>query len=188
MAHKIRKGLLQLMLFVGLWLVLAAVAFADGGAVPPSGAIELTLTPTLTVTPTLTPTLFPIEPALITITVKPSSTGIVVGDLLTISVHIDYLPRACTYAMYDLTLSQPISDTLWFQFLSPARLGPPAPMDAEFTLQALNAGAVSLTAALYGEEYCGFWQWSYRYGHSPTITISPTLTPLTFYYLPWSSR
>lgn len=186
MSHKMRKGLFQLMLFGGLWLVLAAVAFADGGAADHSGAIALT--PTLTVTPTVTPTTFPIEPALITITVRPSSTGLVVGDRLTVSVHIDYLPRACSFAMYDLTLRQPSSDTTWFQFLSPARLGPPAPRDAEFTLQALNAGVVSLTAELYGEEYCGFWQWSYRYGYSPLIIISPTLTPLTFYYIPWSSR
>lgn len=188
MPYKIRKGLLQLILFVGLWLVLAAVAFADSRLAAHRGAIELTLTPTRTATPTLTPTVFPIEPALITITVRPSSTSIVAGELLTVSIHTDYQPRACTFAMYDLTLRQPISDTVWFKFLSPERLGPPAPTDAEFTLQALNAGAVRLTAELYGEEYCGFWQWSYRYGYSPSIVISPSLTPLTFYYIPWSSR
>lgn len=192
MARKTRKGPLLLVLLVGFWLVLAAAVFADVGAAKHSRAIELTPTstpsPISTVTPTATPTSFPTELALITITVRPSSTSIVAGERLTVSVHIAYQPRDCSFAMYDLTLRQPFSDTQWFRFLSPERLGPPAPRDAEFTLQALTAGAVRLTAELYGEEYCGFWQWSYRYGYSPAIVISPSLTPIRFYYLPWISR
>jgi len=192
MARKTRKGPLFLVLLVGLWLVLAAAVFADIGAANHRRASESTPTdtpaPTSTVTPTATPTSFPTELALITITVRPSSTAIVAGELLTVSVHIDNQPRACSFAMYDLTLRQPFSATQWFSFLSPERLGPPAPTDAEFTLQALNPGTVRLTAELYGEEYCGFWRWSYRYGYSPEIVISPSLTPLTFYYLPWISR
>ena len=144
MTHKMRKGLLILMLLVGLWLMLAAVAFADVVPANHRGAVELTPI----VTPTATPTSFPTELALITITVIPSSTGIVVGDRLTVSVHIDNQPRACSFAMYDLTLRQPFSDTQWFKFLSPERLGPPAPTDAEFTLQAINSGAIRLTASL----------------------------------------
>lgn len=192
MPYNRRKGLLLLMLLIGLWFVPAVAAFSDIGATNPRSIGEMATTPTPTVTPTVTttatPTSFPIEPALITITVKPSSTSIVAGELLTVSVHIAYQPRACSFAMYDLTLRQPISDTEWFRFLSPERLGPPAPTNAEFTLQALNAGVVHLTADLYGEEYCGFWQWSHRYGYSPPIVISPPITPTTIGYLPWISR
>ena len=188
MSHKIRKGLFLLLLSIGLWLVLAAAAFANVGLVHHPDARDVTMTPTATVTPTATPTEFPNEPALITITVNPSATGIRVGDQLTVTVHIAYQPRACTFAMYDLTLRQPMSDTVWFKFLSPERLGPPAPTDAAFALQALKPGTVSLTAELYGEEYCGFWRWSYRYGYSPVIRISPPTPPTTVGYLPWISR
>lgn len=186
MSSRIRKKLL-LLLFVGLWLALAVVAFSTiGWAHSRSRAVDMT--PTATVTLTVTPTSLPTALALITITVRPSATGVLVGELLTVSVHIDYAPRECTFAMYDLTLRQPFSDTAWFRFLSPARLGPPAPMDAAFALQALNPGRVSLTAELYGEEYCGFWQWSYRYGHSPTILITPSMTSTMIYYVPWINR
>jgi len=188
MTRKLRKGLLLFVFPAGLWLLLAAATFSDGGSANHRSALELTLTPTPTVTPTVTRTSFPSELALITITVRSSSTNIVAGDLLTVSVHIVNQPRACSFAMYDLTLRQPISDTQWFKFLSPARLGPPAPTDAKFTLQALNAGTVHLTAELYGEEYCGFWQWSYRYGYSPDIIIAPSSIRDKFYYMPWITR
>lgn len=186
MLSRIRKRLL-LLLFVGVWFVLAIIAFSTSGLVPSRG-LAVDMTPTATVTLTVTPTAMPTELALITITVRPSSTGILVGERLIVAVHIDYEPRECSFAMYDLTLRQPFSDSAWFRFLSPERLGPPAPMDAAFALQALNPGNVRLTAELYGEEYCGFWQWSYRYGHSPTILIAPTITPTTLYYLPWVNR
>lgn len=186
MSSRIRKRLL-LLLFVGLWLALAVVAFSTIGWVQHSHRRAVDMTPTATVTLTVTPTSPPTALALITITVRPSTTGMLVGELLTVSVHIDYAPRECTFAMYDLTLRQPISD-VWFTFLSPERLGPPAPTDATFALQAVKPGAVSLTAELYGEEYCGFWQWSYRYGHSPTILITPIMTSTMIYYVPWINR
>ena len=98
MARKMRKGLLLFVLPVGFWLVLAAATFSDVGATNRRGAPELTLTPTAPVTATVTPTSFPTELALITITVRPSSTSIVAGDLLTVSVHIANQPRACSFS------------------------------------------------------------------------------------------
>lgn len=188
MSDRIHKTLVILILSVGFWLLLATTTFADREFVYDRNTIELTTTPTVTVTPTTIPTEIPNQQALITITVHPSATDIHVGDQLTVSVHIDNQPRTCSFSMYDLTLRQPFSDTQWFQFLSPERLGPPAPTDAEFILQAINSGTVQLTAQLYGEEYCGFWQWAYRYGDSPEIQISPSVTPTNVYYLPSISR
>ncbi|MFN8444981.1 MAG: hypothetical protein U0175_29615 [Caldilineaceae bacterium] len=188
MSGRIHKALVILILSIGLWLLLATATFADSGFVYDSDTLEQTTTPTPTVTPTAIPTEIPNQQALITITVQPSATNIHVGEQLTVSVHIENRPRTCSFSMYDLTLRQPFSDTQWFHFLSPERLGPPAPTDAEFLLQATNPGTVQLTAELYGEEYCGFWSWAYRYGYSPEIQISPSVTPTLFYYLPVLSR
>lgn len=130
--------------------------------------------------PLLAPTIAQVanEPpltALVTVTVAISPSQLFVGDVVTATVHIQNQARDCSYSMYDLTLLQTPSEPPLLEYLSPQRLGPPAPTNAAFRLRALRAGEVSLTGSLYGEDFCnGAFTWAYRTGSSGVVTIKPS--------------
>ncbi len=111
------------------------------------------------------------ETALVTITVFTPVTTVQTGEQITVTVEIENQPRDCSFLMYDLTLEEAGGSSALFAFVSPQRLGPPAPSTAEFVLRAVYAGSTAFSATLYGEEFCGFYAWSYRFGYSSGLTV-----------------
>jgi len=110
--------------------------------------------------------------ALVTVTVSISPSQLLVGAVVTATVHLANQARDCSYSMFDLTLLQSPSEPPLFEYLSPQRLGPPAPRDAAFRLRALRAGEVVLIGSVYGEDFCnGAFTWAYRTGSSGVVTI-----------------
>jgi hypothetical protein len=153
--------------------------------------VAATIEPTKTVpTPPSTPTVAeaPILSAAtagqvdVVVTVEASAYQVKVGDTISVTVRFDYnLAPGCSYPLYDVTLEPVPNDPQLVRFETPARIGPPGPNPAPYTLTAIAAGTLKLRGLGYGEINCGNgWQWSYRMGESSEITISPATTQ----YLP----
>lgn len=134
--------------------------------------------PNCTLVPTATPTRGG-QTALVTITLTTPTLQVVQGELLTVTVAIQNQPRDCSYSMYDLTLLQSSDQGQpLFDYATSQRLGPPAPTYATFVLRAIHAGTATLTASLYGEDYCqGAWSWAYRTGSLSGVRVIPNGTP-----------
>jgi hypothetical protein len=120
------------------------------------------------------------------VTVSPSATRIALGDQIIVSVRVADPTDGCSHPIMDVTLSQDPASPALLHFDTPAKLGPPGPREAEYRLTAVQTGTLTLRAVAFGESDCNGWQWEYRSGSSPTITIvaSPALLLEPRLYLP----
>lgn len=127
------------------------------------------------VRPYLTPTPSPTPPV---VEVLPSTTYVDVGQPITVDIHTN-TSDACTFSLYESTLYQDPQPL--FDYVDPPTrtVGPPGAR--RYQLSARSTGTVTFTATLYGEWYCGFWQWTYLHGTSESVVVSDVNLSKRFY-------
>jgi hypothetical protein len=106
-----------------------------------------------------------------------SAPTVAVGQQLVVTVtrsDVSAVSGECGFLAYDMTLNEGQGDAQHFTFVSPQRLGPPAPATGVYTLTARLAGQAPLQASIYGETTCnGGFQWAYRSSNVLTVTVEP---------------
>ena len=103
-----------------------------------------------------------------------SAALVAVGQQLVVTVTRDDASGECGFLAYDMTLNEGQGDVQHFTFVSPQRLGPPAPATGVYTLTARLAGQAPMQASIYGETTCnGGFQWAYRSSNVLTVTVEP---------------
>jgi len=109
----------------------------------------------------------------VTVEVLPEPVTVDVGDLLSVTVRLIDHGGTCSFLAYDLTLIQEGPNAPIFQHVSPptSTVGPPVYSPTLFVLQAVHTGAVTFRASVFGEKYCGFWQWWYLSGESAPVRV-----------------
>ena len=134
----------------------------------PSGAV---VSPSALAQPTETATVAVSAPAY---QLAASAALVAVGQQLVVTVTRDDASGECGFLAYDMTLNEGQGDVQHFTFVSPQRLGPPAPATGVYTLTARLAGQAPMQASIYGETTCnGSFQWAYRSSNVLTVTVEP---------------
>jgi hypothetical protein len=152
-------------------------AIKNGVNVGGGGEEVLMITPTPTASPTATFTPTPVFSA--TLSVVPSQTEVLVGEMVDVVVSLELNP-ACQYPVLELTLNQVSGDggTLAYTVPTTSTVGAPVTNPFTYTLTALTTGTVSFAGQAYGELNCGDgWVWTYVNGNSQQIEIVEPVTP-----------
>ena len=135
----------------------------------PSANPCATYTPTATFTPTPTPTFIPVFTA--TVHVVPHDTLIAIGEILTVTVTVDFTP-GCQFPIYELTLSQTNDVNPPFVPSEPIVLGPGVSMPQAITVTAVTTGTTAFRANIFSEYNCGqWWNWTYQNGQSTDVYV-----------------